>query len=209
MGREAGEEAKDVSRGCATGCSGTKVRFEVCCQFSGITHWGMAFYHLEDAENRFERNETKIIFQYLRVKTQDLSSGQNILGEGGPMGKKSGSPDPSLYKEALGMELYHHTTVLKSPYGQRSCPPSASQDSAGPSTLPSRLTSPFQLHGQSLTSTCPCCLAVDLHCHLTANQLVTSLTAAVSPGGKLVSLGTKFCPDICTKKAGTFHFIDA
>lgn len=63
------------------------------------------------------------------------------------MGQKADSQDPSLYKEVLGMELYHHTTVLKSPYGQRSCPPSASQDSAGPSTLPHRLSSPFQLHG--------------------------------------------------------------
>lgn len=94
------------------------------------------------------------------------------------MGQKADSQDPSLYKEVLGMGLYHHTTVLKSPYGHRSCPPSASQDSAGPSTLPHRLSSSFQLHGQSLTSTCPCCLAIDLHCHFTANQLVTSLTVA-------------------------------
>lgn len=74
MSRGAGGEAKEVSRGCATESSSTKVRFEVCCQFSGITHWEMAFYHLEDAENRFEKNETKIIFYHLRAKTHDLPS---------------------------------------------------------------------------------------------------------------------------------------
>lgn len=48
------------------------------------------------------------------------------------MEQRAGSPDPSLHKAVLGMELYHHTTVLKSPCGQRLCPPSASQDSAVP-----------------------------------------------------------------------------
>ena len=170
-----------------------------------VTGYKTAFNHLDDTKNRTERNETKFFLQHCGARTQDLSSYENIPG-----GKRT-CWEVDLFPRTISSQSRPENEATSLYWSVEICrlgphPPSASQDSAplppGVTALPASLSA-----NQSLAQACPHSFPADLHCHLIANQLVTSLTLAASPRGKPVSSRIEFCPDMHTEMAGTFHLM--
>lgn len=187
------------------GNSGTKVRFDVCCQLGMSQAVKQCLITWITHKNRTESNETKFFLQHFGARTQDLSSCENISG-----GKRT-CWEVDLFPRTVSSQSGPENEPISLYCSVEICrlgphPPSASQDSA---PLPPRVRAlPASLSAsQSLAQACLHSFTVDLHCHLVANQLVTSLTLAASPGGKSVSSRIEFCPDMHTETAGTFHLM--
>lgn len=62
------------------GNSGTKVRFDVCCQLGMSQAVKQCLITWITHKNRTESNETKFFLQHFGARTQDLSSCENISG---------------------------------------------------------------------------------------------------------------------------------
>ena len=129
-----------------------------------------AFNHLDDTENRTERNETKFFLQHFGARTQDLSSFENTPG-----GKRT-CWEVDLFARTISSQSGPENEAISLYCSVEICclgphPPSVSEDSAPlppwVRALPASLSA-----SQSLAQACPHSFAADLHCHLIANQLV-------------------------------------